>query len=194
MALIDCPECSKRVSDQSNACPSCGFPIAKISPFKATPPPIPIANAGYDKAKIAEDKPKILKPQRKDVFSKRNKVALAIVVIVPVALVIILENTDNHTRYNRTSAPSLAHSQVSTKEAQKSYEHYIGGNFGTMESCLSLIAEEAKSASMQLEILSDAPEKVTGVFNNDADMFFYCEKKETGTNGVYFEAAFPRAK
>ena len=26
MALINCPECSKRISDQSTACPSCGFP------------------------------------------------------------------------------------------------------------------------------------------------------------------------
>lgn len=25
MALIDCPECSHRISDQSNSCPSCGF-------------------------------------------------------------------------------------------------------------------------------------------------------------------------
>lgn len=25
MALIDCPECSHRISDQSNSCPNCGF-------------------------------------------------------------------------------------------------------------------------------------------------------------------------
>lgn len=25
MAMIDCPECSHRISDQSNSCPSCGF-------------------------------------------------------------------------------------------------------------------------------------------------------------------------
>lgn len=27
MALIDCPECMKSISDQANACPQCGFPI-----------------------------------------------------------------------------------------------------------------------------------------------------------------------
>ena len=26
MALIDCPECGKRISDQSTACPHCGLP------------------------------------------------------------------------------------------------------------------------------------------------------------------------
>lgn len=33
MALIDCPECSNRISDQSLACPSCGFPTSE---FEAT--------------------------------------------------------------------------------------------------------------------------------------------------------------
>ncbi|MFI8555125.1 hypothetical protein [Psychrobacter sp. NPDC077938] len=36
MALINCPECSKSISDQSTACPSCGFPTAR-----AVPPPLP---------------------------------------------------------------------------------------------------------------------------------------------------------
>lgn len=36
MALINCPECSKSISDQSTACPSCGFPTSK-----ALPPPLP---------------------------------------------------------------------------------------------------------------------------------------------------------
>ena len=29
MALIKCPECSTQVSDKANACPSCGYPIAR---------------------------------------------------------------------------------------------------------------------------------------------------------------------
>ncbi len=29
MALITCPECGKEVSDQAEACPNCGYPIAK---------------------------------------------------------------------------------------------------------------------------------------------------------------------
>jgi hypothetical protein len=27
MSLMDCPECRKQISDQAEACPSCGFPI-----------------------------------------------------------------------------------------------------------------------------------------------------------------------
>jgi len=29
MALINCPECGRQVSTEANACPSCGFPVAK---------------------------------------------------------------------------------------------------------------------------------------------------------------------
>lgn len=33
MALINCPECSKRISDQSTACPGCGCPTPKSVPI-----------------------------------------------------------------------------------------------------------------------------------------------------------------
>ena len=39
MALIDCPDCGKNVSDSAPACPNCGRPIAKAS---APPPPQPV--------------------------------------------------------------------------------------------------------------------------------------------------------
>ena len=29
MAMINCPECTKEISDQANACPNCGLPIQK---------------------------------------------------------------------------------------------------------------------------------------------------------------------
>ena len=29
MALISCPECEREISDKAEACPQCGFPIAK---------------------------------------------------------------------------------------------------------------------------------------------------------------------
>lgn len=40
MALIDCPECSKSISDQSISCPNCGFPT-KLQSY--SPPPLPKA-------------------------------------------------------------------------------------------------------------------------------------------------------
>jgi len=44
MALINCPECTHKISDQSVSCTNCGFPIVKLAPFKAVPPPLPTKN------------------------------------------------------------------------------------------------------------------------------------------------------
>lgn len=46
MALINCPECKKEVSDQSVNCPNCGFPIK--SQFMVTPPPLPLVNENHN--------------------------------------------------------------------------------------------------------------------------------------------------
>ena len=32
MALLNCPECSKEVSDRASTCPSCGYPLRSL-PF-----------------------------------------------------------------------------------------------------------------------------------------------------------------
>ncbi|WP_367109782.1 hypothetical protein [uncultured Psychrobacter sp.] len=70
MALINCPECSKRVSDQSVACPNCGFPITKLSPFRAVPPPLPKEDSINSEADLLVRKPQVRKPQKKAKSSK----------------------------------------------------------------------------------------------------------------------------
>lgn len=42
--LIKCPECSESISNQSISCNSCGLPIAKPLPYKAVPPPLSTTN------------------------------------------------------------------------------------------------------------------------------------------------------
>ena len=46
MALINCPECKKEVSDHSASCPNCGFPIK--SQF-ISPPPLPLEKNNQNK-------------------------------------------------------------------------------------------------------------------------------------------------
>lgn len=36
MALINCPECGKKISDKAGACPNCGFPIAQVGAEEET--------------------------------------------------------------------------------------------------------------------------------------------------------------
>jgi uncharacterized membrane protein YdbT with pleckstrin-like domain len=40
MALVDCPECARSVSDQAASCPSCGFPLPPLEPIQVHDPPL----------------------------------------------------------------------------------------------------------------------------------------------------------
>ncbi|WP_411337184.1 DUF4352 domain-containing protein [Ruminococcus gauvreauii] len=37
MAMINCPECGKEISDKAPACPNCGHPLKKADPVKSGP-------------------------------------------------------------------------------------------------------------------------------------------------------------
>ena len=55
MALINCPECSKSVSDQSISCPNCGFPIAKIETIhNSVQPSLPRGNIITNEAQSSQ--------------------------------------------------------------------------------------------------------------------------------------------
>lgn len=57
----------------------------------------------------------------------------------------------------------------------------------TMKACLNSIKKETAGT---LEISTDTPEKVAGSLNGDANLVFWCEKKETGSEGTYYEGVF----
>ena len=42
MALIQCPECGKEVSDKVKACPHCGYPMEETSQQSNTPQPVEV--------------------------------------------------------------------------------------------------------------------------------------------------------
>lgn len=70
MALINCPECSHRISDKSIACISCGFPIARAAPFRAVPPPLSEMDFIDNKDNFLVEKHQIIKPKKKGKSSK----------------------------------------------------------------------------------------------------------------------------
>ena len=51
MALIECPECNKEVSDRAISCPHCGFPIADIQKTESQHT-VKVNNKIYDISKL----------------------------------------------------------------------------------------------------------------------------------------------
>ena len=56
------------------------------------------------------------------------------------------------------------------------------GEFNSLDECLSAVKA---NGGEPLKIIQDKPDKVTGRLPNNE--VFGCEKKETGTRGIYFE-------
>ncbi|MCR4744588.1 MAG: zinc-ribbon domain-containing protein, partial [Lachnospiraceae bacterium] len=46
MALMNCPECNKEISDMVEACPHCGYPVKKKRLHKITPKTIGVLLIG----------------------------------------------------------------------------------------------------------------------------------------------------
>lgn len=176
--LIKCPECSESISNQSASCTNCGFPIAKVLPFdRSVPPPLHTENSINDETNLLIKNSQVRRPRKKAKSSKLSDLFF----VLPIIFLIY-----------QLATCSDDETQETSQDVQVNYEHYSGGNFDTMQDCLDFVKEEAQSEGMRIEISSDKPNKVTGSFNGDSSMFFYCEKKETGTNGTFFEAAYPR--
>jgi hypothetical protein len=192
MALINCPECSKSISDQSISCINCGFPISNNPTFRTTPPPIQTKNSINNETRQLDRKPQVNRPSHRDGFSLRNLSAL-VILIGGLAVVFIVFDDSIGKNSTRTAVTPTTH-QVDMEETQRNYEHYIGGTFANIRSCMSFIENEARKEGMELSMSGDSPEKITGSFNGNAEMFFYCEKKETGTKGTFYEAAWPKFK
>lgn len=56
MALINCPECGKEISDKVKACPHCGYPLVENSEENNT-------------IEFTEQKPKKMSAQKKKVIN-----------------------------------------------------------------------------------------------------------------------------
>lgn len=81
---------------------------------------------------------------------------------------------------------------LTNENSKKNYQHETVGNFETMQSCVDFVLIEAKNAGMGMKLTGLSSIKITGLFNGDEAMFFYCQKQENGTGGTSFEAVYPK--
>ena len=94
MALIDCPQCGKQISDLSSKCIHCGYQLKQPAPApEAAEPaaPVPVSPA-WDEGVPAPEQPAAkppLSPEKKKRFIIIGAIAAA-VVIIAVVLIIVL--------------------------------------------------------------------------------------------------------
>lgn len=193
MALMNCPECDKQVSDKAIACPHCGYPVPKlpvsegiikhqdIPPFKNTPP---VSSPANDKQAWPTTPPDWAKPQvqQSKGFSFLTKFILSIIGLLVFCYALATIAFDPPTR-PATSASS-----------NEKDDSYLTGKFGTMNECMENAGKYLKQRGLKYELVSDKPKRVmASILTQDGkeltgkDHTFSCNKEESGTEGVYYE-------
>ena len=100
MALINCPECGKQISDKAAQCIHCGAPIVK--------PSINVISSNQSVSTLKPVKKESITEKMKQVYYKRPIITISSVVGV-VALVVficvLIANSGNHTQKNLVELP-----------------------------------------------------------------------------------------
>lgn len=88
MALIQCPECGKEVSDKVKACPHCGYPMEETSQQSNTPQPVEVTAIN-----LSSKDP-----------GKTKKIVIGIVAAICVALIVVIGVFVNKAHTERQAA------------------------------------------------------------------------------------------
>lgn len=149
MAIIQCPECGKEVSDTAKACPNCGYPIKQKIKQKQE----------NEKQKFRQEKKVELKQKRKENFQKIKPIHIINVVIVVIVIVTIVLFANKNIDYKNA---------VKTYEAgdyKSAYEYFKKSNYRDsieyrektiIEYAKLLIKEkEFESADQMLNLITD---------------------------------------
>lgn len=89
MALINCPNCGHKISDQAIRCPKCGQSMSvRDTPPSFNPKPVHVSNSDKKKAAKKQQTPQI--PAKSNTKSNRKKIGLIIGILVAVVVLGIL--------------------------------------------------------------------------------------------------------
>jgi len=100
MALIECPECKKQISDAAESCPSCGYPL-KRGPIKPSPPAQQEVIEYEQPAPSQEEIPRAKK--NGPMFSSGSLFFLSLLASFVVGIAIVIYQPENVFPYNMVS-------------------------------------------------------------------------------------------
>lgn len=151
MALINCPECKKEVSDQSISCPNCGYPIRQNSIF-SSPPPLPSNNLENLNRKKQEE--------------KTSPIVIIASILALIFIVVQCSSTDS---------PSTDEaSKITSSRA-------VGGEFDTMQECRNKLDLTAKKYNVTYTVTMDERNYFSGKIVKDgiqSNLLVVCDKKD----------------
>lgn len=157
MALIKCPECKKKISDQCENCPQCGYPINKI--YKTD------ESQSADFESIAENT--IKNKKSFDIKSLIKKwwfwVAVGVVIAAITTTTILLLNRDTKPKFDKEGNPIFVEL---TNEVYTNAKKYKGYHINVKGKVFQVMSDNGKVKGIQIWLDPDACEQNMMIYYN----------------------------
>lgn len=162
MALIKCPECKKKISDQCTNCPNCGYPIDKICETTETQT-TNIANA---------DKSIVNNTKRIDLKSLIKKwwfwVAVGVVIAAITTTTILLLNRDTKPKFDKEGNPVFVEL---TNEVYTNAKKYKGYHINIKGKVFQVMGDNGNVKGIQIWLDPDTCEQNMMIYySNDVEV------------------------
>lgn len=150
MALIKCPECKKKISDQCNSCPNCGYPIGDYVEERNSETNFGVVDS------LADNKTPIYK---KIWFW----VIIGVVVIAIIVAIILLVNRDTKPRHDADGNPVFVEF---TSEVYTNADDYLGYYINIKGKVFQVIGDNGNAKGIQIWIDPDTCEQNLMIYYN----------------------------
>jgi len=155
MALIKCPECKKKISDQCKDCPNCGFPIK--------------SSLGEN---VAEDTAKVvgLNVNDKKLFYKQKWfwATVGVVIVAIVVVIVLYINRDTKPKCDKNGNPQFVEF---TSEVYTNADEYLGYFVNVKGKVFQVMGDDGNTKGIQIWVDPDACEHNLMVYyDSDVDV------------------------
>lgn len=157
MALIKCPECKKKISDQCTNCPNCGYPLDKICEADE--------NQTTDIANSNEGTTKIKKSFEIKALIKKwwFWVAVGAVIVAIAVTTILLLNRDTKPKFDKDGKPMFVEL---TNEVYTNAEDYLGYHINIKGKVFQVMSDNGSVKGIQIWIDPDTCEQNMMIYYN----------------------------
>ena len=155
MALIKCPECKKKISDQSDNCPKCGYPIKTLQD----------ENSKIESNESSINIPKENKPlYKKTIFW----IVVGVVIVSLIIGLVVFLNRDTKPKFDKDGQPVFVDM---TNEVYTNIDNYLGYHVKVKGKVFQVLGDTGTSKGIQIWLDPETSEQNMWIYyTNDVEI------------------------
>lgn len=155
MALIKCPECKKKISDQSDNCPKCGYPIKTLQD---------------ENSKIESNESSINIPKENKPLYKKPVlwIVFGVIVVSIIIGIILFLNRDTKPKFDKDGKPMFIEM---TNEVYTNIDNYLGYHVKVKGKVFQVLGDTGTSKGVQIWLDPETSEQNMWIYyTNDVEI------------------------